>query len=70
MSTTIAVVAAGAAKRTRSSNYPEPFAFMRSGRIKQPLGDPFGLKNFGVNRTTIAPGDGRRFAAHKNGDPY
>ncbi|HZQ73189.1 MAG TPA: cupin domain-containing protein [Burkholderiales bacterium] len=27
-----------------------------AGRRKQPLGDLFGLSNFGVNRTTLAPG--------------
>jgi uncharacterized cupin superfamily protein len=27
-----------------------------AGRRKQPLGDLFGLRNFGVNRTTLAPG--------------
>ena len=26
------------------------------GRIKQPLGELFGLTNFGVNRTTLTPG--------------
>ena len=44
MNTPIALVAADADRRTRPSNYPEPFASMMSGRIKQSLGDPFGLK--------------------------
>jgi uncharacterized cupin superfamily protein len=52
----IALVAAEAAKRTKSSNYPEPFASMMNGRVKQPLGDVFGLTNFGVNRTILVPG--------------
>jgi uncharacterized cupin superfamily protein len=52
----IAVVAADAAKRAKASNYPEPFASMMNGRVKQPLGEPFGLTNFGVNRTTLLPG--------------
>jgi len=29
---------------------------MVTGRVKQPLGDPFGLSNFGVNITTLPPG--------------
>lgn len=42
--------------RARSSNYPEPFASMMAGRVKRPLGDVFGLSNFGVNLVTLAPG--------------
>ncbi|MGD9508300.1 MAG: cupin domain-containing protein [Geminicoccaceae bacterium] len=51
-----AVVAAEAAPRERASNYPEPFASRMAGRIKRPLGDLFGLANFGVNLTTLQPG--------------
>ncbi len=52
----VAVVAAEAPPRTRPSNYPEPFASRMAGRQKRPLGDLFGLTNFGVNLTTLAPG--------------
>jgi uncharacterized cupin superfamily protein len=52
----IAIVALDAAPRTKSSNYPEPFRSMMSGRIKRSLGDLFGLTNFGVNITTVPPG--------------
>ena len=52
----VALVAADAPARTKPSNYPEPFASRMNGRTKQPLGDLFGLVNFGVNRTTLAPG--------------
>ena len=52
----IAVVAAEAPARTKPSNYPEPFASRMAGRRKQPLGDLFGLSNFGVNLTRLAPG--------------
>jgi uncharacterized cupin superfamily protein len=38
------------------SNYPEPFRSRVSGRIKQRLGEALGLKNFGVNLTTLPPG--------------
>ena len=51
-----AVIAAEAPPRERSSNYPEPFAARMDGRIKRPLGDLFGLTNFGVNLTTLRPG--------------
>jgi uncharacterized cupin superfamily protein len=36
--------------------YPQPFAARVAGRDKRPLGDPFGLMNFGVNITRLAPG--------------
>jgi uncharacterized cupin superfamily protein len=38
------------------SNYPEPLKPRVAGRAKRRLGDALGLKNFGVNLTTIAPG--------------
>ena len=44
------------APRAKASNYPEPFASRVAGRIKRPLGDLFGLMNFGVNLTRLAPG--------------
>jgi uncharacterized cupin superfamily protein len=52
----IAIVAAEAAPRTKPTNYPEPFASRMAGREKRPLGDVFGLANFGVNLTRLAPG--------------
>lgn len=42
--------------RTKPSNYPEPFFSRMAKREKRPLGDFFGLKNFGVNLTKLAPG--------------
>ncbi len=36
--------------------YPEPYASKVSGRLKRKLGDRFGLTNFGVNLTHLAPG--------------
>lgn len=56
LSTPIAVVASAVAPRTVPSNYPEPFASRMRGREKRPLGNVFGLANFGVNLTTLAPG--------------
>ncbi len=38
------------------SAYPEPFKSRVAARRKQRLGDALGLKNFGVNLTTIPPG--------------
>jgi uncharacterized cupin superfamily protein len=51
----IAIVAAEVAPRVRKSVYPEPFAALMEGREKRILGDLFGLSNFGVNLTRIAP---------------
>ena len=52
----VAILAAAAPPRTKPSNYPEPFASRMAGREKRPLGDLFGLTNFGVNLTRLAPG--------------
>jgi uncharacterized cupin superfamily protein len=52
----VAIVAAEAPPRTKPSGYPEPFASRMAGREKRPLGDVFGLANFGVNLTRLAPG--------------
>src|SRR4051812_45703358 len=51
----IAVVASDVAPRIKPSNYPEPFASRMNGREKRQLGDVFGLTNFGVNLTRLAP---------------
>lgn len=51
-----AVAADQVAVRTKPSNYPEPFAARMAGREKRALGDVFGLANFGVNHTRLAPG--------------
>jgi uncharacterized cupin superfamily protein len=52
----IAVRAADAPPRVKPSNYPEPFFSRMAKREKRPLGDLFGLKNFGVNLTRLSPG--------------
>jgi uncharacterized cupin superfamily protein len=52
----VAILAAEAPPRLQRSNYPEPFASRMAGRLKRPLGDLFGLTNFGVNLTRLAPG--------------
>src|SRR5262245_3317958 len=50
------ILAAEAPPRTRQNIYPEPFAHIVAGRLKRPLGDVFGLRNFGVNWTRLEPG--------------
>src|SRR5215813_9790270 len=52
----IAILATEAPARTKQTTYPEPFASRMNGRQKHPLGDLFGLANFGVNLTRILPG--------------
>lgn len=51
----VAIDATTAPVRTKPSNYPEPFASRMAGREKRPLGDLFGLTNFGVNLTRLVP---------------
>ena len=43
---------------TAGSNSPPAFKPAVAGRAKQRLGDALGLRNFGVNLTTLAPGAG------------
>ena len=52
----IALRASDVPVRAQRSIYPEPFASMMAGRDKRQLGEAFGLANFGVNLTTLAPG--------------
>ena len=52
----VVVVAAQVQPRNTKTIYPEPLAARVAGRTKRVLGDLFGLKNFGVNLTTLAPG--------------
>src|SRR6476646_5732977 len=51
----VAIVAEEAPPKVKQTNYPEPFASRMAGRRKHPLGDLFGLTNFGVNLTRLAP---------------
>ena len=52
----VALLAADVPPRAKLSNYPEPFFSRMKGRDKRPLGDLFGLMNFGVNLTRLKPG--------------
>jgi uncharacterized cupin superfamily protein len=51
----LAVKATDVPPRTAVSFYPEPFASRMKGREKRRLGEFFGLKNFGINLTRLAP---------------
>ena len=51
----VAVLATDVPVRARPSAYPAPFMPRVAGREKRQLGDVFGLKNFGVNLTRLAP---------------
>jgi uncharacterized cupin superfamily protein len=53
---TAAALEAGAVPSVSRTNYPEQFRKYVAGRSRRRLGDAFGLKNFGVNLTTLAPG--------------
>jgi len=50
-----ALVAADVPAREKVTNYPAPFAGRVAGRQKRVLGERFGLRNFGVNLTKLAP---------------
>ena len=52
----VAITAADVPPRSRTTVYPAPFAARVAGRQKTGLGDFFGLTNFGVNLTRLAPG--------------
>ena len=43
------------APRAKQTNYPPAFAVRVAGREKRALGEAFGLTNFGVNLTRLAP---------------
>lgn len=52
----LCIDSAEAPPRKKASNYPEPFRSRMNGREKRPLGELFGLRNFGVNLTRLSPG--------------
>lgn len=67
----IAAVASQIPPRAQLSIYPEPFASRMKGRVKRPLGDLFGLTNFGVNLTHLLPGSGSALRhAHAKQDEF
>src|SRR3954465_8386089 len=67
----IAIVAQDAPPKAKQTNYPEPFASQMASRRKHPLGDLFGLTNFGVNLTRLAPGGASALRhAHSKQDEF
>lgn len=52
----LAVKADAVPPRSAPSSYPGPFRSRVAKREKRRLGDVFGLRNFGVNLTRLAPG--------------
>lgn len=56
MTNSCVIKAAEAPLRQMQSIYPSEFAVRMEGRAKRPLGDLFGLRNFGVNYTELRPG--------------
>jgi uncharacterized cupin superfamily protein len=67
----IAITAGSAPPRTKPSNYPEPFFSRMGKREKRPLGDLFGLKNFGVNLTRlVAGGESALLHRHSRQDEF
>lgn len=51
----LAINAIDVPARAAVSFYPEPFSSRMRGRQKRLLGEFFGLKNFGINLTRLAP---------------
>jgi uncharacterized cupin superfamily protein len=51
----LAILAKDAPPRLTPSNYPLEFRERMLGRHKHPLGDLFGISNFGVNLTRLSP---------------
>ena len=58
-----AIAASEVPPGVKPSNYPEPYASQMNKREKSRIGEFFGLKNFGVNLTKLAPG-GRSALMH------
>jgi uncharacterized cupin superfamily protein len=48
----------------RKSLYPPPFSQQVEGRARHRIGDQFGLTNFGVNLTELAPGSASALLHH------
>ncbi|KNC52057.1 cupin domain-containing protein [Thecamonas trahens ATCC 50062] len=55
MAFTVVAMATEVARRT-TTVYPPPYDGVCEGRTKQAVGNAVGMSQFGVNRTTLAPG--------------
>jgi uncharacterized cupin superfamily protein len=58
------IAAAEVPRSNRKSIYPAPFAARVEGRSKRRLGEHFGLTNFGINLTQLAPGSASALLHH------
>ncbi len=54
----VAIAAGAVPPRIRPAFYPAVLDARLGERVKRPLGDLFGLTNFGVNLSTLSPGAG------------
>lgn len=71
MTDPVFILSSSVLPRTKPTNYPAPFAARMDGREKRPLGDLFGLTNFGVNLTRLAPGgQSALFHRHSRQDEF
>jgi len=71
MTDPVFISSSSAPLRTKPTNYPAAFAARMYGREKRPLGDLFGLRNFGVNLTRLAPGgQSALFHRHSRQDEF
>ena len=69
--TPMSIAAVEVPPRAAVSFYPEPFASRMNGRSKRQLGEFFGLKNFGINLTRLAPGSASSLRhAHTRQDEF
>lgn len=67
----VALTAAAVPPRAQRTGYPADLAAKVAGREKRTLGDPFGLTNFGVNLTRLAPGAASSLRhAHRTQDEF
>lgn len=67
----IALTAGEVPPRARVTGYPADLAAKVAGREKRVLGELFGLRNFGVNLTRLAPGAASALRhAHRTQDEF
>jgi uncharacterized cupin superfamily protein len=67
----LAIVAIDTPPRAAPSNYPAELVRRIGDRDKRPLGDVFGLTNFGVNLTRLGPGAATSFLhSHSRQDEF
>jgi uncharacterized cupin superfamily protein len=69
--TQLPIPAASVPAKMGKTIYPSPFAARVEGRLKRKLGEVFGLTNFGVNLTHLAPSAASALAhSHSKQDEF